>query len=328
MRNPKALQIPGYFTAGKLIRLRLVQIYRSLGAIGLFRALLLVVVLVPLLVLFLVQRVAVYPWSWGIPLVALVIIRVLHTRRKDYLLLQSLLPGVRTFLFAEYGIFSLPLMILMVAASLYLQVIVFLAGLALIAFTKPDSVTVNGKTFRLSMVPKGMFEWQSGIRKNMLPLLVFYLPGLFGFYQLWLSGLSFLVITVVVVSFYSEYEPLNMLCAYEGNSTSFLVAKIFSHAGFFGLMMIPVLIPALISGQYPLIVAGYYLASLNLVTFSILLKYYQYRPAGFSGAHQLLTMLACFISVILPVAFITMIVNVLLAIGARKNLKPYLDVTN
>jgi hypothetical protein len=58
------------------------------------------------------------------------------------------------------------------------------------------------------------------------------------------------------------------------------------------------------------------------------LKYYQYRPGAYSGAHQMLTALACLVSVILPVALLFAVFNLLMAAGAIRNLKTYLDAHN
>jgi uncharacterized membrane protein YiaA len=130
---------------------------------------------------------------------------------------------------------------------------------------------------------------------------------------------------MVFVSFYSEYEPVNMLTAGGVRSWRFIAVKVAKHTGCFALFLVPLLLIALINGEYRLIALGYFLASLNLLVFSILLKYYQYRPVAYSGAHQMLTTLACFISVLLPVALLFVLFNIFLAAGAAKNLKPYLD---
>jgi hypothetical protein len=201
----------------------------------------------------------------------------------------------------------------------------FCSLMILISITVPSVSVKFSRAIQLPIVPDGMFEWQSGIRKNLVVLVIFYLPGLFGFYQIWLSAASLLLLTMIFVSFYSEYEPRNILLTGATNPLRFLIGKLARHIGFFALLLLPIFFIALINNEFRWISAGYLLASVNLMAFSILLKYYQYRPGAYSGSHQMLTSLACFISVILPAAAVIVLLNLYLAAGAHRNLKFYLD---
>ena len=308
----------------KLIRLRFLQLYRGSGDLGLFRVLLMLAVILPLITLFVVQRISISPWSHLFPAIAVVIVWMIHIHRKDNRFLQTTGTAPRRQYLVEYLLFSLPLTVVLISKALYIQLLVFLFVTAMIAFIPLPKVTVTSHTTRLKAIPLGMFEWQSGIRKSRIALALFYLPGLFGFYQVWLAAASLFLITMIVVSFYSEYEPRNMLLAGQNGAGSFLAGKIARHAGFFAVCMLPLLLLALIHNEYRLVTIGYFLASVNLVVFAILLKYYQYRPSAFSGAHQLLTSLACFVTIILPAAGIILFINLFLCFGAYKNLKPYL----
>ena len=311
-----------------LIRLRFLQLYRGSGDLGLFRVLLLVVVLFPLLTLFLVQRISYNPYSIAIPAASLYIIWMVHGKRKDYHFLTANLLHPKTLFLSEYSLLMLPVAALLLSAALYIHVLVFYTIIILIALSVPTPEMKLSLTAKLRFIPSGMFEWQSGVRKNLFVLVLFYIPGLLGFYQVWLSAASLLLLTMVFVSFYSEYEPGNMILACDCGPWRFLARKVARHAGCFALFLLPLFIIALTHDDYRLIAAGYFLASLNLLIFSVLLKYYQYRPRAYSGAHQLLTTLACLISVILPVTLIIAGFNIFLAAGAHKNLKRYLDDRN
>jgi hypothetical protein len=369
-----------FLTAASIIRLRFLQLYRSSGDLGLFRVLLLAFILIPLIGLFLIQRIAVHPWPLIIPASTLYILWLVHGRRRDWHFLLAILPHPQALFIAEYFLFTLPVTALLLTATLYIHALVFIVFLTLIAFTVPSQGKTASRTIKLPLIPAGifkwrngkvipsgmfewrsrmlipagmfewrsgmlipagifkwrsgmlipagMFEWQSGIRKNLVVLVLFYIPGLFGFFHIGFSALSLLLLTMVFVSFYSEYEPVNMLTAGGNRSWRFLAVKVAGHTGCFALLLLPLLLIAMIHGEYPGFTAGYFLASLNLLAFSILLKYYQYRPGAYSGAHQFLTTLACFISVILPVALLFVVFNSFLAIGANRNLKIYLDDYN
>ena len=308
----------------RLIRLRFLQLYRGSGDLGLFRVMLMVVVLLPLFSVFLVQRIRVHPWQFAIPAMVLYIVWMVHNNRKDYHVLLAIMPNPKVQLLAEYFLFTIPVILLLLSAQLYPHAFGFCIILMVIAFTVPRKAAIADRTMNLKMIPDGMFEWHSGIRKNLVVLILFYIPGLFGFYQVWLSATSLVVITLIFISFYSEYEPLSMLDPHRLGPWKFLMWKVVYHGGGFALILLPLLLSALLYGEFHWIIFGYFLASVNLVAFSILLKYYQYRPAAFSGAHQLLTMLAGLISVILPVAVVFLLFNLVLAAGATGNLKKYL----
>jgi hypothetical protein len=311
-----------------LIRLRFIQVYRGLANVGLLRVVFLAVVILPLVTLFLVQRIAVPPWPYIFPGFVLYITWLVHSRRRDYHFLTAIVFRPRVLFLWEYILFTLPVTALLLSEALYVHAIVFTAAMLVIASSVPTRNVVNSRTLKLRMIPAGMFEWQSGIRKNLVVLVLFYIPGLFGFYHLWLSGLSLLILTLVFVSFYSEYEPRNMLIAGGSGLLQFLLGKVARHTGLFAMIVLPLIIASLVHEEIRWLTAGYFLASLNLMAFSILLKYYQYRPGVYSGAHQMLTTLACIISIILPTALFFAVCNLFLIVGAIGNLKTYFDADN
>jgi len=311
-----------------LIRLRFIQVYRGLANVGLLRVVFLAVVILPLVTLFLVQRISVHPWPYIIPGSVLYITWLVHGRRRDYHFLAAIFFRPRVLFLWEYLLFTLPVTTLLLSEALYIHAIVFTAAIIIIAFSVPSRNLVNSRTVKLRIIPAGMFEWQSGIRKNLVVLVLFYIPGLFGFFHIWLSGVSLLFLTLFFVSFYSEYEPRNMLIAGGSGSWQLLIGKVARHTGLFAMFLMPIIFTALVHEEFRWLTAGYFLASLNLLVFSILLKYYQYRPGAYSGAHQMLTTLACIISIILPAALFFALFNLFLIAGATRNLKTYFDAGN
>jgi hypothetical protein len=309
----------------KIILLRFLQLYRSSGDIGIFRALFVLVLLLPLLILFLVQRIAVHPWPLVIPASVGYITWLIHSRRKDYHFLASVMQQPRHVFAAEYILFTSPVIVLFLTKGLYFHALALTVLLLTISFIVPARATGSGRSIKLPFIPQGMFEWQGGIRKNLFALILFYIPGFLGFYHPGFSALSALLVTLVFTSFYSEYESRNMLCAGNPGPWKFLFRKIIRHTGCFSLVMLPLLAIASINPGYRLITVGYFLALMNLMVFSILLKYYQYRPSAFSGAHDVLVSMACLLSVILPVALLVAMFNLFLAAGAHNNLKTLLD---
>jgi len=291
--------------------------------VGIFRMLFLMVFLLPLFFLFLIQKITVHPWPFVIPTTIAYIIWLIHNRRKDYRFLLQVMGYPQKLFLAEYLLFTLPIPLLLLTKALFLHAMAFTAMISFISYTKPTKPVRASFILTLRMIPSGMFEWQSGIRKNLVAIVLFYITGLAGFYHLGFSAASGLLLTMVYISFYSEYEPRSMLFPNNDEPGRFLVKKVALHAGCFGLFLLPILFIALIHNDFRLIAIGYFFAALNLLTFSILLKYHQYRPGTYSGAHQILVTLAGIISVILPVALLVTMFNLGLAVAASRNLKNF-----
>ncbi len=312
----------------KVILLRFLQLYRNSGDIGIFRALFLLIFLLPLLILFLVQRISVHPWPLVIPAGVGYITWLIHSRRQDYYFLACIMPQPRKVFAAEYIFFTSPVIALLFAKALFFHALALTILLITISFVVPARASVSPRPIKLSFIPSGMFEWKGGIRKNLVVLILFYIPGFLGFYHPGFSAISALMVTLVFTSFYSEYESRNMLCSGNPGPRRFLFYKILRHTGCFALVMMPLVGIALITPDSRLITVGYFLALMNLMVFSILLKYYQYRPSVFSDAHQVLVTITCLISVILSVALLIALFNLFLAAGAHNNLKNLLDDQN
>jgi hypothetical protein len=312
----------------QLVRLRFTQLYRASGELGLFRMLLVGFVLLPLAAIFIFQNITVRPWPFALPGAVLFVTWLVHGKRRDYHFLLSAGAHPKQVFLAEYFIFTLPVTLLLFFSSLFIPALGFCGGLILIALQRPSQEVNPARTLKFSAIPDGMFEWQVGIRKNIVIIVLSYIAGLFGFFSTWFPVVSVFLLATVFTSFYSEYEPVNMLRAGGFGSWRFLARKIALHTACFALLLLPLLITALFREEYRAFVPGYYLALLNLLVFSIILKYYQYRPSAVSGPHQLLTILACVFSVLLPVALLIFAFNLFLFFGACRNLQNYLDDRN
>jgi hypothetical protein len=424
-----------------LLLLRFRQFYREAGDIGIFRALFVLVLVLPVAGLFLVQKIAVYPYSIGVPAVAIYLVWVVHQSRKDYRFLLGLTPSPGKIFFAEYALFTLPVPLLLLLHWLWIHALTFILLLAAISATVPqvhrplnrrrsarpyshvtggrpgqetrstgstssiapgwfiftrksrisernsstsEAIHTNSvsdsalpdagiwslftrrsrrtgrydsagevihiksgpdaassdarvrsfvnmiKEIALRMdpifwLPLGTFEWQSGLRKNRTVIVLFWITGLAGFVHIGFSAFSVFMLTLVVTTFYTETEPLPMLRAMELPPGRLLVWKLSQHMALFAMLLLPVVAAAGTHLSLLPYTLGYYLASLNLAAFAILLKYNNYRPGAISGAHQLATTLACILSVVLPAAVLVLAANVILFAGALKTLAPLLN---
>ena len=73
----------------RLLWIRLMQIWRWMGEIGLFRIIFVWCVIVPFGFLFLWQKMGGQPYNWGILSVSAVLFLLLHRKRKDFLFLYK-----------------------------------------------------------------------------------------------------------------------------------------------------------------------------------------------------------------------------------------------
>jgi hypothetical protein len=200
--------------------------------------------------------------------------------------------------------------------------------ITLLAFSGPFAQRKSAKTIQIPLIPAGEFEWQSGCRKNFVPLQLSFLIGCFGFVNIGFSIVSLVLLTILITSFYSSHEPAMMIVSENQNPAIFLTGKLIRHAGYFALILAPVIAISMVHSDFRIYMIPGFLASVNLLVFSVLFKYYHFRPGGTSGAHQMVTMVACLVSVILPASLLVLLGNLILFSGAVKNLKPYLHAVH
>jgi hypothetical protein len=267
---------------------------------------------------------ALAPYTWIFPISLVLLIAMIQVRRPDHRFLRHNFRRVWLVFLCEYFLLVLPLLALWLVAALWWQPLIVVVSLVIIVFIKPAISDVSRPFPGLAFIPSGMFEWQSGLRKTGWVVVVFWLMGFAGVIHIGFSITSMILLTIMITAFYSSHEPVIMLFPNDVQSDRFLLKKLLRQ----GLFAFPILGPALVTSQFHQGFGGYmilgFLASLNLIAFSILFKYYHYRPGKMSQVHPIVTLFACLISMILPAALIVLAANIFLFSGAVKTLKPYL----
>ena len=109
---------------------------------------------------------------------------------------------------AEYLVFSVPLLVLLVIFGQYVPLLIYPVLLLVISFVRPSPKGVTGKTYHawVKHIPAGMYEWQSGIRISLPGIVPFYGLGLAGVFNIWLSVTSFILLSLTFGSFYGPNE--------------------------------------------------------------------------------------------------------------------------
>ncbi len=309
-----------------LLKIRFLQAYREIRDMGMLRAVFLMAAIVPLLALFIYRRLPVQGYNYAIPGIALLLIFMIHRGRKDYSFLSKLSNPVWIF-FAEYLVFSVPLLVLLVIFTQHVQALIYAALLLGICFVEPSPKGVKVKTYDMWMkhIPAGMFEWRSGVRVSLPGIILFYVLGLAGVFNIWLSVASLILLSLTFGTFYGANESQKMLVASELNAGDFLRCKIGQHLKYWVLFLLPLFTVALMHYQYWLYILAAFVAAINLLVFAILAKYAFYRPASTGGLSQIISSLAWLCSIILPLSVLVFITNIVLYFKAKHNLNYYLD---
>jgi hypothetical protein len=306
-----------------LIKIRFLQAFREIRDMGILRAVFLMAVIVPLLALFIYRRLPVPGYSYAVPGVALLVVFMIHRGRKDYFFLSRLSNPVWIF-FAEYLVFSVPLLVLQVAFAQYAQVLIYAALLLCICLVEPSPKGIRTYDVWVRYIPAGMFEWRSGIRMSLPGIIPFYATGLAGVYSIWPSAASIILLSLTFGTFYGANESQKMLAASESGAGDFLRCKIRQHVKYWMLFLLPLFAVALVHYQYLFHILAAFAATVNLLVFAILAKYAFYRPASTVGLSQIITSIAWLCSILLPLSILVFTVNIVLYFKAKHNLNYYL----
>jgi hypothetical protein len=180
----------------------------------------------------------------------------------------------------------------------------------------------------IKYIPSGLFEWQSGFRKNMIAIILFYALGILGIYKIWFSAISVFLLIMILCSFYSEYEPRKILETSELNASKFIKAKLIRHIKYLILFIFPIFLLSFIHYEYWSYIVISFFVVINLQVSAILLKYAYYYPNVISGTHQLIGSIILLFSIILPISIIILFLNFLLYNKAVRNLNNYLNAYN
>jgi hypothetical protein len=307
-----------------LIRIRVFQLGRELKNVGLFRAILLVIAFISFL--FVAEGFINSVSSLiNIFLVFLLLIVIIHLKRRDKSFIAILSEHQYRIFYIEYVILLSPI-IAIVFFHHWILTILFLLLLFPVAFINIHPSKGTAYNFFLQFVPIGLFEWKSGFRKTFIIIFLLYIFSLAFAFSIGVLPVAFFLITAIIISFYSMNEPRYMIELHELPAKQFLFKKLKQNLQLYTLFMLPLMVAMFIfyQQQWFLIVALVFMCY-NLLVFSILSKYAHYEPAVSSSFHGLLTGLALAGTLLPPFAIVVLIMNLKFYKKAIQNLSPYLN---
>lgn len=311
------------------LRIRFLQLARELKALGWWRTVVVAALAVGVLAVF-------YNWThrsrdtwYGSCGVALAVCAV-HFARKDKAFLVAAAGSVFRVSVSEYLVFTAPflLMGLFSAGWVYtLGLPFFYAALGALPVSRTRKIRLKRS---LPFLSSENFEWRSGIRMNLWPLAALYLGCLGCIGYEYASLYLWWILLALVIPFYQENEPREMLESCELPPSSFLLRKLRGQLTDYGLISAPVFVGYAVFHPTEAWIAGivWVLSAVNLSWF-ILSKYAAYEPARKpQGGQLVITMVH--LAMLIPMAgpFMIPVPLVLAARAYRKSfhhLNIYLD---
>lgn len=308
----------------EVIAIRVKQIFRILGEIGLFRAIFLVALVMFAMWAVMIKMEEVDMQS--IIIGAFVIsIASTHIQRNDSVFLKINTPFPAYIFLVEYLILSSPLLVSLVIYHLWLEILFYLVFLVLVSFLSLSKNQIQFHSVFHKFIPNENFEWKAGLRKYYFPFLIVWISGFLASYFIISVPLAMVILCIIIMSFYEKMESWQVLISEELSPKQFLWKKIKKHLLIFTVVMLPLLFSFFIfHADYYYVVLIELFVFYILMIYTILLKYAFYQPDDSSKATQTFAafgMISIFVPFFLAVILL-LIIRFLFQ--AQKNLKPYL----
>jgi len=237
---------------------------------------------------------------------------LIQIRRKDKTFLQTHFLKYRYIFCVEYMLLSIPMIACLSYHQKWEQLLILTIGNSLVPFLdyKPRKRSLNTKFQQI--IPNDCYEWKAGSRKVLFAILSLWIIGLCTSFFVGSVPAVILIIGFVVLSFYKNCEPYQMIIASEKSSGKFLLHKIKSQTLVFTIITLPLISAfVLFHAEYWYIVVIEYILLTTLHVFIIFTKYAYYQPNTKSPAAQTIGgigVLGTIIPVFIPVVLVMAVV--------------------
>jgi len=311
-----------------VIKIRLLQLMRLAGGLGLMRVVFLAA-MGAFLLFALFAGTTVSPGDFYVSAGYLFVILVIHVNRKDkkFLKLCSRQPGL--IFFVEYLLLLLPLLLCLIRHQHYVTILGTMALLPVIIHVeyRPKVKSLNSAIQRL--IPSSCFEWKSGVRTALFFMACVWIVGLATSFFAGSVPVALFLLGITPLGFYEKGEPVHMILALEMDAGRFILHKIKLQLALFSCMALP-LMAAFIAFHTSLwyIPVIEYIVLISSHIFIVLTKYTFYQPNQKSGGAQVFGVfgaLAMLIPVFIPLIWM---LSIRFYLKSVKNLNFYLHDYN
>ncbi len=326
-----------------VFKVRLAQFIRILNELGLFRVIILTVML--WLVSFFMYH---FTTSAENTIASLIIIAILllsvHTSRKDKPFLKAIIKHPYPIYLSEYLVLMLPIFLIWVFYSNWMGAGILIVVVLMVPFINgnvqsqylgsiikilinPFNLNLNSKfRIRLPFIPTSSFEWISGIRKNILILLPAYLILLTFSFKPYVAVVGLILLSLLISGFYFHGESREFVAFYAKSPGKFILKKIYTNVGQLFVVSAPILIIGLIfqisTWRFLL---GALVVSVLIQVITIIFKYGLFEENANLNRNSIIVS-TNILFVILPAFWpVPIIMGIIYYKKALKNLKPYFD---
>lgn len=248
----------------------------------------------------------------------------IHQKRADKIFVLHYLPKPRRNFVLEYLLFASPLLFPLFWSPHPPLVVIAVGFIILICNTKPPKTDKARFPWLRKLFKSGNFEWLSGVRKNLYGIVFLLLMAIALLYFPFASLLPLFFLTNLIISFYQEDEPQNILITQMKKPGSFLRKKCLSGvSSTAALYAIPLLPACYLYPEVWYVYLLFLLTQLVAIEFAIFHKYKMYTPNTRNNKNEIILGIVALFSVIpffLPVPFIFAFREYYLA---KKNLRYY-----
>jgi hypothetical protein len=250
----------------------------------------------------------------------------IQSTRNDKTFVYIHIEKPQSEIYSEYLILTFPFAVsslFTVNWACYPILLLSMLAIPFLKYTLPQKTYFKNIT---SIIPASNFEWISGFRKSFLLLIPLYVLTI-GFCWFKILPLFLLwFITIMIASFYNEFEPIQMLREGNYSSKRFLRQKLYRHSKYLLILYAPVLlINTIFNFEYWVVNLLFIPIQLSLLCFAICLKYSAYQPAKSSAGSSIIFPLVSLGSV-LPYLLPVPLVMAFIYYGkAKNNLNNYLN---
>lgn len=306
--------------------MRVFQLARLITIVGIFRTVFLAILLVYAF-FFIDEKITQVPINYLLIFIVSYVIFIIHRRRNDYLLILKTFKLHYFLFFLDYVICSLPLALIMIKNCQSILLGILWGSCLLNSFlnTRPINRQHQNMISKLfTFIPTQLFEWKSGFRQNILYLILIYVLCFLGIINLYIGLIFFIILFLIIISFYFENESREIIEAEQLSSSKFLKTKIRRNLKFYLLFVFPIFSISLIFNPSSYIeILLFYLSTANVFIFNILFKYTYFIPHE-SGIINMLQLSIAIIALFPPFSIVILFINYFLYIKATKNLNNYL----
>lgn len=329
-----------------IFKIRLSQFFRLLKGIGLFRIIILLLIL--WLVLFMVFHFLISPENTFISLIIIVLLLLsIHASRNDKYFIKTTIKSPYSIYLSEYLLLTLPFLIIWIVNLNWIGIGLLILSVLLIPLISinlklqnlgsiikllinPFNSNLNSK-FKVSLpfISINSFEWISGIRRNLILLLPVYLFILAFSFKPYVAVVGMVFISILVSGFYYQGEPREFVEFFAKNPREFMLRKIFINLKQLIILFIPMLIIAMIFQTH----TWYYLIGAVVISFliqvlSIIFKYGLFEENANLNRNSIIFLINI-LFLLLPIFFpVPFIMGIMYYNKALKNLKQYFHDKN